>query len=166
MTPDLGSQGYSGMEDKWAVSGPWGTVGHLSCAPDPGLSPFLALSHVSLSLALRCLGTGLVPILQMNTLRPREVKLLTQPGRDSAGFESMQLPLEATLVVVIPKCYITLCMGRGEQGSLWLESGLGIFQRPDFRVWPSQATRDRKHLVSCHMPSWHVHWGHQGHGRL
>lgn len=47
-----------------------------------------------------------------------------------------------------------------------LESGLGIFQRPDFGVRPSQATRDRKHLLRCHMSAWHVKWGHPGHGGL
>lgn len=42
-----------------------------------------------------------------------------------------------------------------------LESDLGIFQRPDFGIWPNHATRDRKHLLSCHMVAWHFKWGPQ-----
>lgn len=54
--------------------------------------------------------------------------------------------------------------GEGLEGSIWLELGLGIFQRPDFRVCPAKPPGIGKHLLCSQMSTWHVKWGCLGMG--
>lgn len=51
-------------------------------------------------------------------MKPREVKSLTS---QEVRVDSRQLPLDAA--VVTPKCHVMPRLGRGQQGSLGLESG-------------------------------------------
>lgn len=84
---------------------PLNTVGaSLSCGPTSVLGTFLAFSQFPVTPILGR-GNWPVSILQVSTRRPREVRVLTQPGRDSAGFEFGLLPPAAS--VLIPECYIT-----------------------------------------------------------
>lgn len=85
----------------------------LSCSPASGLGPFLVVSHFYPSSNAEIWELA-CPHFTVSTLRPREVKLPTQQGRDSAGFESWQPPLAAS--VLIPKCYITQRVGKGLAG--------------------------------------------------